>query len=220
MKKVLNTWAAIGLSLFFIAIVLVLMIGVLEVQDADNGTAAFVFAGIEFFILLMVFGLGQSFSRSIGVEMYTVLCTTTVVYVILGTIVNCAVPDSLSTVAFTLIDLVLLFVYFIVSVPLCVTGANSAGDRQPVDPMNPHNLPDPYSMGRVNNLPNTPPVGYGAPDPRTAAPASYTPDPRAAAPAPAPIGFSTAPAPQPQQFDQTRYAGPMDYAPSQQPRNR
>lgn len=210
MKKAINTFAAVILSLFFIAIVLVIMIGVRKVQDADNGTAAFVFAGIEFLVLLLVFGLGRSVSSAIGVEMYAVLCTTTVIYVIIGSIVNCVAPDDLSTVWFTLINLALLFIYAVISVPLCVTGANSAQDRVPADPMNPRNMPDPYSLGKVNNLPNN------APDPRTAAPMGYNNETIAAAPTTNPIGFSAQPVQQVQQNVQPE----QNYAPSQQPRNR
>ncbi len=160
MKKALNTGVAIGLSLFFMVVVLVLMLAVMEIQDADNAVGAFIFVIFMFIVLLAVFGFGRQISEKMGIEMYTVLCMTTSLYVVLGTVLNCALADSVSGGVFFLINLALLFVYFIVSFPLYVTGVNAAGDREIADPGNPHNMPDLYALGRVNNLPSQPQPNY------------------------------------------------------------
>lgn len=198
------------MSLFFMAVVLVLMIGVLEIPDADNAVGAFVFVILEFIILFGVFGLGSTFIESMGIQMYTVLCTTTSIYVILGTIINCAIADSVGGAAFVLINLALLFVYALVSVPLFVTGANSLAEKMPVDPNNPHNMPNPYSLGRVNNLPaqnaqpDYAPVDRNLPNPNSMGSVNGM--------RPAQPQY----APPPQQFAQPQYGQPQQFAQPQQ----
>ena len=152
MKRMLGTMSSFLLSCLFVGIVLFLMLGVLDVDKADTFAAVLTFTIIESVILLLIVGLGKPISDAIGVGMYAPLCASTVFYVIVTTVLNCLLFDNISKTAFILINLAIIFAYLCFALPLISRGANHGDGQPPVDPMNPHNLPDLTPKYPTNNI--------------------------------------------------------------------
>ncbi len=152
MKRMLGTISSFLLSCLFVGIVFFLILGVLDVDKSDSYTAVLVFTIIESAILLLVVGLGKTISNAIGVGMYAPLCASTVFYVAVTTTINCLLFDELSKTTFILINLAIVFVFLCFALPLIAKGANSGDGQPPVDPMNPHNLPDLTPRYPTNNI--------------------------------------------------------------------
>ncbi|MCD7741928.1 MAG: hypothetical protein LUI06_06985 [Ruminococcus sp.] len=138
MKKPINTIASFILTVFFICIVLFLMIEVFHIADSNTGARAFIFEGISFVILLVIIGFGRGISSAVGSGMYPPICATTVLYAIISLVYNVAACDMKSTAVFTLLNLLLLFVYFCIVIPMAVAGSNAKSES--TDVINTHNI--------------------------------------------------------------------------------
>lgn len=131
MKGGISTIASFLLSVFFICIVIFLMLEVLEIQYSYIGFSALIFPIIDFLILITVIGFGKGFSKIIGIGMYAPVCTATVLYTIVNLAFNCIACDMHSFAGFVLINLVTMFVYLCVVIPIAVTGYSSgAGEKE------------------------------------------------------------------------------------------
>lgn len=161
MRKMLGTAVSLFVTLFFMGIIIFIMCEGMHLPDKDTWGGIITFTVIEFIILLAVIGLGKYICQYIGVGFYTPLCTMTIVYAVVGTILNLILSGSSSFVVI-LINLILLFVYAMIVLPFVVKGVNTRGGDFPVDPTNPNNMPVSSFLNKaVNNMPanNT---GFGA----------------------------------------------------------
>ena len=153
MKNFLGTVASFLLTAFFMGIILFVQIGIMEIFDEDNGTAFMVFTCISFLFLLIIVGFGKAFMSAVGDASYMSVCMSTVFYVIVCHALNFILFTKLETMKFVLVNLVVLFVYMVITVPIAVKGTNSKDDQY-VDPRNPNNLPDLTPRTPVNNMYN------------------------------------------------------------------
>lgn len=140
MKKMMTIAASILLSIFFFCIVLYLMIEVLELQDTKVGIRPFIFASIDFLIILITIGFGKNVAQIVGTAMYAPIAASTVIYSIAMLSFNCLCSDMESTAMFTLINLGLLFVYLCVVIPLVITGAGREVQQEASEPIKIHNI--------------------------------------------------------------------------------
>jgi hypothetical protein len=117
MKKILSSF----LWVFYVAIILYVFFAVLNINTLQNFASALTFEIIGF-VALAYFIFCNMFSKPIKVGYFVPLVITTVIYTIALDIVNFVCITSVSSVIFTLIHLVLLFVYCLVSIPMYLMG--------------------------------------------------------------------------------------------------
>lgn len=123
-KKMMSTIMSFILSLFLVCIALFAMLELLEIQDSEAGVRAFVFASINFLILIVVIGFGKSVASAVG-AMYPAICLSTIVYTLVNLSFNFAACNMESTALFTIIDLLIMFVYFCIVAPMVVFGVGN-----------------------------------------------------------------------------------------------
>lgn len=117
MKKILSCF----LLIFYITIIFYVFFAVLNINTLENFVPALIFEIIGF-LVLAYFVLGNMFSNSIKVGFLIPLLMITVVYTIVLDVINIACITSVGSVFFTLIHLVVLFVYCLVSIPMYLMG--------------------------------------------------------------------------------------------------
>lgn len=117
MKKVLSCF----LWVFYVAIILYVFFAVLNINTLENFASALIFE-IMGFLALAYFIFCNMFSNPIKVGYFVPLVMTTVVYTVILDAVNIACITTVGNVFFTLIHLVLLFAYCLVSIPMYLMG--------------------------------------------------------------------------------------------------
>lgn len=151
MKRMLGTIVSLFITLFFMGIIIYVMTEGMHLPDKEAWGGIITFTVIEFLILLVVIGFGKFISGALGTGLYAPLCTVTVFYAILGTALNLILSGNSSFVVI-LTNLILLFVYAAIALPITVKGVNSKGGDFPVDPANPNNMPTSAFLNKgVNN---------------------------------------------------------------------
>jgi hypothetical protein len=106
---------------FYVAIILYVFYAVLNINTLENCVSALVFEIIGF-IALAYFILCNMFSKPIKVGYFVPLLMVTVIYTIVLDIVNIVCITSVSSAFFTLLHLVILFIYCLVSIPMYLMG--------------------------------------------------------------------------------------------------
>ena len=109
------------LVLFYIAIILFVAFGVMRLNLLANFGVAITFETIGI-ALLVYFVFGNAIFRPLKVGYFVPLLIATIVYTIVLDAVNLACISMLSQEVFLLVNLVTLFVYCLVSVPMYVLG--------------------------------------------------------------------------------------------------
>jgi hypothetical protein len=117
MKKILSSF----LWLFYVAIILYVFFAVLHLDTLENFISAMIFEMIGFIALAYLI-LRNIFSRSIKVGYFVPLLIVTLIYTIVLDIINLFFVTSTGNVIFVLINLVVLFVYFLISIPMYLMG--------------------------------------------------------------------------------------------------
>ncbi len=140
MKKSLYTIFSLFLVLAFSGLMLFIMLACLDILDFDNGIRAMVFAVIDLFALLVFVGFGRSISKGIGVGMYVPVCIATVAYIIVSFVLTFITFAIFSELAFTIIKLVLMFIFLCVIIPLIVAGINSKRNEDTRQEIKKHNI--------------------------------------------------------------------------------
>ncbi len=125
MKKVIFTVTSLILCVMFACLMLFIMLEGIHILDSKNGTRALIFTGIDVFMLLSLIGFGKPISRYIGVSMYIPICVATVIYMFFAFGTTFGLAFVLPNVLFTTVKLVILFIFFCVTIPLAVVGATS-----------------------------------------------------------------------------------------------
>ena len=117
MKKVLSCF----LWVFYLAIILYVFFVVLNINTLENFVPALIFEIIGFLALAYFIFFNMSLA-SIKVGFFVPLLMTTFIYTIVLDVINIAYITSVDSVFFTLIHLMVLFVYCLVSIPMYLMG--------------------------------------------------------------------------------------------------
>jgi hypothetical protein len=117
MKKILSSF----LWLFYVAIILYVFFAVLHLDTLENFISAMIFEMIGFIALAYLI-LRNIFLHPIKVGYFVPLLIVTLIYTIVLDIINIAFVTSTGNVIFVLINLVVLFVYFLISIPMYLMG--------------------------------------------------------------------------------------------------
>ena len=117
MKKVLSCF----LWVFYVAIILYVFFAVLNINTLENFLSAMIFEIIGF-IALAYFIFRSVSSKPIKVGYFVPLVMITVVYTVVLDVINIVCVTFVGSVFFTLIHLVVLFIYCLVSIPMYLMG--------------------------------------------------------------------------------------------------
>lgn len=140
MKKGLSTIASLILSVFFICVMLFIMLGVMDITEKENGTNVIIFSVIDFFILLVVVGLGKPILSKIKTGLYAPICAATIVYIAIAFGLSLGLFSVVKSMLFVALKLILIFIYFCIIIPIAVTGANSERNEECRPEIKKHNL--------------------------------------------------------------------------------
>ena len=133
----MSTIISLILSVFLVCIALFAMLAVLKVQDSAAGTEALVFSSINFFILIVIIGFGKNIASAIGAR-YPAICLSTIIYTVINLAFNFAACNMDSTVLFTLVNLIIIFIYLSVTLPILVFGIGRENSND--DEIKEHNI--------------------------------------------------------------------------------
>ena len=120
-KKGLTVTLVALLMAFYASIVLYAFFAVLHIEALANYGTSLTFEIIGF-VLLVYFILGNIASRRITVGYFVPLIIVTVLYTIILNFINLSLVFSVSNVVFVLINLIVLFIYCLISVPMYFMG--------------------------------------------------------------------------------------------------
>lgn len=117
MKKVLSSF----LWVLYVAIILYVFFAVLNINTLENFASALTFEIVGFGVLAY-FIFCNMFTKPIKVGYFVPLVMATVIYTIILDIVNIACIATMGSVFFTLLHMILLFVYCLISIPMYLMG--------------------------------------------------------------------------------------------------
>ncbi|MDE6026206.1 MAG: hypothetical protein K2G45_12240 [Lachnospiraceae bacterium] len=120
-KKGLTKILSIFIICFYIAIIMYIFFAVLNINALVNYESALVFEIIGF-VLLAYFVLGNIFAKPIKTGYFVPLIMITVIYTIVLNVVNLICVTYMANVFFVLINLIVLFVYCLISIPMYIMG--------------------------------------------------------------------------------------------------
>lgn len=106
---------------FYIAIIMVVFFPVLHINEADNFAAAMTFEVIGFLVMLL-FVIGSILAANVKTGYFVPLLMVSGAYTVIRNLVTMIFMWILPPVAFVLINLILLFVYCVLSVPMYMMG--------------------------------------------------------------------------------------------------
>ncbi len=109
------------LIVFYVSIIMYVFFGVAHIETLENFVAAIIFEIIGF-ILLAFFVLTNIFGRGIKVGYFASLIGITIFYTIILDVINLVFVRTISNSFFVLINLIVLFVYCLISVPIFIMG--------------------------------------------------------------------------------------------------
>jgi hypothetical protein len=116
-----KAFVSFGLLVFFLAISMVLWFGVFNISDGNSFFVNIVFWVLDWLILLFFFTGRPFVMPSLSLGMLPAILMITIVYSLIEWILVIAMSNA-SAVAALLIQLVLLFAYFLVISPMIVIG--------------------------------------------------------------------------------------------------
>mgnify|MGYP001266081195 CR=1 FL=1 len=125
MKKSVFTagfFAALFLTLFLIGILLFGVVAFLPIGEYDTFPAVAVFLGLNLMAMMIVFGLGSLLARAMSVPCYTVSALLTVIYSAIQFAILLIGFDKLSVLTYIFWQLVLVFVYAAILLPITIIG--------------------------------------------------------------------------------------------------
>lgn len=129
MKDLAKIVASMLLSLFFIGIIIFVLIGVFDFESSEIFANSLVMVLINFLIVIGVIGFGKPLSKLIGAGMYVPVCVVTVIYLIASFVFTFVMLGTDHEIAYTLVNLVMLFIYLCIVIPMSVAGINSNSDK-------------------------------------------------------------------------------------------
>ena len=122
-KKGLATILSAFVLCFYIFIIMYVFFAIMHINTLENFVSAMVFEIIGFG-LLFFFIIGSLLTSKIKIGFLVPILLVTVVYTILLDVLNIAFITSMPHVYFVLINLLLLFVYCVITIPMYVMGKN------------------------------------------------------------------------------------------------
>lgn len=120
-KKGLTVALTTFIIAFYVMIIMYVFFSALHIDTLANYVSAMVFEIIGF-CLLAYFVLGNIISKPIKTGYFVPLIMVTVVYTIALDVVNLVCVATMSNVIFVLLNLIILFIYFLVSIPMYIMG--------------------------------------------------------------------------------------------------
>lgn len=111
------------LLLFYFTIVMYVFLAVMHVEVLHNFVAGMVFESIGF-LLLLIFILKSIFSQTMKVGYFVPVLIVMIVYIIVLNILNMLAIAVLPSPVFILLNLVLLFIYCMITIPMYIMGKN------------------------------------------------------------------------------------------------
>lgn len=120
-KKSLTAILSSLVVCFYIAIIMYVFFAILHIDTLANFGSAMIFEIIGF-VLLAYFILGNIFSKPIKTGYFVPLLMVTIIYTVILDIINLALIFSISHVFFVLSNLIILFVYCLISIPMYIMG--------------------------------------------------------------------------------------------------
>lgn len=121
MKKGLTCALSGCLLAFYIGIIMYIFFAVLHIEALANFESAMVFEIIGF-LLLSYFVLGNILSKQIKVGFFVPLLMITVIYTVILDVINIACIITIPHAFFILFNIVLLFIYCLISIPMYIMG--------------------------------------------------------------------------------------------------
>ena len=112
--------SAFGLALYF-AVVIFSMFGIIKIDTLANFSTSVVFEAIGA-VLLIYFIFSSQLQKPIKVGYLVPLIMITVIYTIELDVINIIYVASISSMFFILINLILLFVYCLLTIPMYIIG--------------------------------------------------------------------------------------------------
>ena len=106
---------------FYVAIIMYVFFAILHIDTLANYVSAMTFEIIGF-CLLAYFVLGNILAKPIKTGYFVPLIMATIVYTIALDVVNLACVTTMSNVFFILVNLILLFIYCLVAIPMYIMG--------------------------------------------------------------------------------------------------
>lgn len=120
-NKTLVIALAVFLLCFYAAIVLYVFLGVIHIHMLHNFVTGMIFEAIGFaFLVLLV--LGNIISHPIKTGYFVPIVIATVCYTILLDVLNIVGSMTMISSFFTLLHMILLFVYCLVFIPMYIMG--------------------------------------------------------------------------------------------------
>lgn len=120
-KRKMTTVFSIFLLGFYMAIVMYIFFSISHIDTLKNFEVALTFEIIGF-VLLGYFVLGNILSKPIKTGYFVPLIMVTVIYTIILDIVNLVCVVTVPNALFILLNLIILFIYCMISVPMYIMG--------------------------------------------------------------------------------------------------
>ena len=120
-KKGLTFILIAFLIAFYTVIIFFLMLTIFNIDETDNFGTAIIFEIIGI-VLIAFFILGGILSESISTGYLVPLIMVTVIYALVLDVINIVMAGTMSNNFFVLINLIVMFVYCMISIPMYVMG--------------------------------------------------------------------------------------------------
>jgi hypothetical protein len=120
-KKSLTAILSAFIICFYMLIILYILFGVLPIYSIFNLLTALVFELIGFAILLYLI-LSNILAKRIKTGYFIPLIMATVIYTIVLDYINISLIKTLPNVWFILVNLILVFVYSVIAIPMYIMG--------------------------------------------------------------------------------------------------
>ncbi len=120
MKKGLSLFLTSFMLVFYFGVVVFILFSVVHIDTLANFVYGMIFESLGF-LLLVYFILG-GFIRHIKTGFFVPLILVTIVYAIILNVINITLIALLDDVLFVLLNIVLLFIYCLISIPMFIMG--------------------------------------------------------------------------------------------------
>ena len=120
-KKSLTAILSAFIICFYMLIILYILFGVLPIYSIFNLLTALVFELIGFAILIYLI-LSNILAKRIKTGYFIPLIMATVIYTIVLDYINISLIKTLPNVWFILVNLILVFVYSVIAIPMYIMG--------------------------------------------------------------------------------------------------
>lgn len=107
--------------IFYMSIIVYVLFAILKIDTLANFKSAMVFEIIGF-LILTYFIMSNLLSKRIKTGFFVPLIIVTVVYTVILNVVNIACIIAMPHTIFLLVNLVLLFIYCLISMPMYIMG--------------------------------------------------------------------------------------------------